>query len=58
MIGKLPPAWNYLVGEENQDASNIKLIHYTKGTPCFADYKDSDYAEVWHAEREDMLSHA
>lgn len=57
-IGKLPPAWNYLVGEENNDASNIKLIHYTKGTPCFKDYADSEYAEVWHAEREDMLSHA
>lgn len=47
-IGSLPLAWNWLVGEYeyNPDA---KIIHYTRGGPYFADYKDSDYADDWAA---------
>ncbi len=51
----LPLEYNYLVGEY---ANNVKahIYHWTLGTPCFNDYKDSDYAYLWWAEHEDMNS--
>ena len=57
-IQGLPKEWNWLVGEEGYESGDPKLIHYTRGTPCFAQYADCQYAHVWHAERESMLSHA
>jgi hypothetical protein len=53
-IGSLPLEWNHLVGEENQ-VSPAKIYHYTNGTPCFDAYKDSEKAELWHAECDLML---
>jgi lipopolysaccharide biosynthesis glycosyltransferase len=46
-IGELPKEWNWLAIEysENKDA---KLIHYTLGTPCFKEYKDTDMSDIWH----------
>ena len=51
LIGEIPKEWNWLTTEypDNYDA---KLLHYTLGTPCFADYADSEMAELWHAEHE------
>lgn len=51
LIGEIPKDWNWLTTEypDNYDA---KLLHYTLGTPCFADYTDSEMAELWHAEHE------
>ncbi len=46
-IGEIPIDWNWLATEYEIN-SNAKLIHYTLGTPCFAEYRESDYAEVWH----------
>jgi len=48
-IGKLPLEWNHLVGEypPNPDA---KLVHYTLGTPCFADYAACEHADAWWEE--------
>lgn len=45
-IGDLPKEWNWLAIEypENRDA---KLIHYTLGTPCFKDYRDTSMADLW-----------
>lgn len=57
-IAGLPKEWNWLVGEEGYESGSPKLIHYTKGTPCFPEYAHQDFAELWHAEREDMMSHA
>lgn len=54
-IGELPREWNYLVGEENQ-MGPPKIIHYTKGTPCFSEYAQSEMADLWHQERKAMLS--
>ena len=54
-IADMPSAWNYLVGVYPK-RDNIKLLHYTKGTPCFEEYKDSEYAQVWHDEYKDMVS--
>jgi len=46
-IGELPAEWNWLAIEYpvNQKA---KLIHYTLGTPCFKDYRDTEMSEIWH----------
>ena len=46
-IGELPIEWNWLASEYkvNREA---KLIHYTLGTPCFKDYKNSDMADIWY----------
>jgi len=45
-IGELPKEWNWLATEyPNNEQANI--IHYTLGTPCFRDYRDSEMAEIW-----------
>jgi lipopolysaccharide biosynthesis glycosyltransferase len=46
-IGELPKGWNYLVGEDNQDASDIKLLHFTSGTPCWMEWRDLGYSANW-----------
>jgi lipopolysaccharide biosynthesis glycosyltransferase len=46
-IGELPKEWNWLTTEyPDNDAAN--LLHYTLGTPCFEQYKESDMAGHWH----------
>ena len=47
-IGDLPQEWNRLVLEQEVLPTD-KLLHYTIGTPCFAEYADCDMAEEWHA---------
>jgi lipopolysaccharide biosynthesis glycosyltransferase len=47
-IGELPKIWNWLAMEYPKNI-NAKLIHYTLGTPCFNDYKNTDMAEDWHS---------
>lgn len=47
-IGELPAAWNRLVLEQPIERDD-KLLHYTIGTPCFAEYADCDGAEEWHS---------
>jgi lipopolysaccharide biosynthesis glycosyltransferase len=49
-IGELPPEWNWLPDEYGANPA-AKLLHYTLGTPCFADYVDTPQADVWHRER-------
>jgi lipopolysaccharide biosynthesis glycosyltransferase len=48
-IGELPLDWNWLVMEypENDHAA---LLHYTIGTPCFADFADCEMSVYWHIE--------
>ncbi len=57
-IAGMPKEWNWLVGEEGYEHGDPYLLHYTKGTPCFPEYAQCDYSELWHAERAAMLSHA
>ena len=45
-IGDLPPEWNRLVLEE--PTNDAALLHYTIGTPCFAEYADCERAEDWY----------
>lgn len=47
-IGELPQEWNRLVMEQEIQPDD-KLLHYTIGTPCFAEYADCDGAEHWYA---------
>ena len=45
-IGGLPKEWNWLATEyPNNDQANI--IHYTLGTPCFKDYRNTEMADIW-----------
>ena len=46
-IGELPKEWNWLAIEypENRKA---KIVHYTLGTPCFKDYKNTEMSDLWH----------
>lgn len=55
-IQNLPREWNWLVDEPGYDKGIPKLLHYTKGTPCFTDYANCAWSNEWHAERADMLS--
>ena len=45
-IGELPQEWNWLATEyPNNEQANI--IHYTLGTPCFKDYRETEMADIW-----------
>ena len=50
-IGELPREWNWLPDELGANPA-AKLLHYTLGTPCFAEYKSVPQADVWHQERQ------
>lgn len=46
LIGELPVTWNWLDIEypENERAD---LVHYTLGTPCFKDFRETKHASEW-----------
>lgn len=46
-IGEIPLEWNWLALEypENKEA---KIIHYTLGTPCLKEYKDTNMSDIWY----------
>lgn len=54
-IGELPLEWNWLA-IEYPDNRKAKLIHYTLGTPCFIDYRDTEMADIWHEAKKRMHS--
>ncbi|MBC7802818.1 MAG: glycosyltransferase [Candidatus Parcubacteria bacterium] len=56
LIGELPLAWNWLVGEYERN-DGAKIVHYTLGGPYFDDYRDCDYAEEWFSEAR-LMNHA
>ena len=45
-IGDLPKEWNWLASEYPQNKA-AKIIHYTLGTPCFKDYRNTDMSDIW-----------
>ncbi len=56
LIGDIPHRWNHLVGYDEQvPLGEVSNLHYTIGGPYFDDYKDTDYAAEWFAEKEAML---
>jgi lipopolysaccharide biosynthesis glycosyltransferase len=46
-IGELPKDWNWLTTEYD-DNYEAKLLHYTLGTPCFREYRNSEMSDEWH----------
>ncbi|MBT3916115.1 MAG: glycosyltransferase [Rhodospirillaceae bacterium] len=56
LIGDIPPRWNHLVDYDPETPlTEISNLHYTTGGPYFEEYKDCGYADIWQAEREQML---
>lgn len=45
-VGDLPKEWNWLAIEYAEN-SRANLVHYTLGTPCFREYRQSDMASYW-----------
>ena len=54
-IGEIPKEWNWLA-IEYEPKDDAKLIHYTLGTPCFRDYRDSEMADKWTAALDRTMS--
>ena len=48
-IGALPPEWNVLVDEGQEDA-NAKCLHWTAGIPSFQHYKNARRSGDWFRE--------
>ena len=55
LVGELDKEWNWLAIEYDDNPS-AKLIHYTLGTPCFRDFRDSSSSEHWHRVLANMLN--
>ena len=53
-VGDLPPEWNHCVGYDPPGGDN-QLIHYTQGVPVWEETADCEYAQEWHAERQQMM---
>ena len=50
-IGRLPLAWNHLVGVYDYDPEAAN-VHFTEGGPYFSEYAGVDYADEWFGVRE------
>lgn len=48
-IGELPPEWNVLVDEDQND-DDAKVLHWTAGIPAFLSYKNSRRSKDWFLE--------
>ncbi len=56
LIGEIPHRWNHLVDyDPAAPVDEISNLHYTTGGPYFEDYEDCGYADLWTAERDDMV---
>lgn len=53
-VGALPLEWNWLVGEYDANPK-AKILHYTRGAPCFPGYEESDHADLWREARDEMM---
>lgn len=45
-VGELPLEWNWLETEYDKN-DQARLVHYTLGTPCFPEYRDTDTSDEW-----------
>jgi lipopolysaccharide biosynthesis glycosyltransferase len=50
-IGEINKEWNWLA-IEYKDNDEAKIIHYTLGTPCLNEYRNSNMANYWCAAKE------
>ena len=53
-VGEIPKEWNWLAIEYPIN-SKAKIIHYTLGTPCFRDFRETDMASEWLKTKERLL---
>jgi hypothetical protein len=54
-IGSLPPEWNHLVGYDDPNPG-AKIIHFTKGVPCWTETGISEWADQWRVELANLNS--
>ncbi len=52
-IGKLDPAWNWLVGEQPRPDA-VHLAHFTLGGPWIDGWKGAEHDDLWHAARRQL----
>lgn len=52
-IGEIPPQWNVLV-DEGQDDTDAKILHWTAGIPGFMHYQNARHSRDWFEARRDM----
>ena len=45
-IGELHKSWNWLAIEYDENPK-AKIIHYTLGTPCFKEFKNTGMSKYW-----------
>lgn len=53
-IGALPPEWNVLV-DEGQDDAAAKVLHWTAGIPTFKHYKNARRSKDWFAAHDEVV---
>ncbi len=49
LIGSLPVEWNHLVSEYPPNP-RAKIVHFTRGAPCFKAYSQCEFADEWYEE--------
>lgn len=54
-IGGLPPEWNVLI-DEGQDDSAAKVLHWTAGIPTFKHYRNARRSKDWFAEHDELVA--
>jgi hypothetical protein len=52
-IGALPPVWNVLI-DEGQDDTDAKVLHWTAGIPTFRHYRNARRSADWFREFDAM----
>ena len=52
-IGELGVEWNHLVGEYDPNP-NAKIVHFTRGTPCFKGLGRQEFSRDWRDELKAM----
>jgi hypothetical protein len=45
-VGELPKEWNHLVGYDAPNP-NAKIVHFTRGIPCWPETNFGEYAQEW-----------
>lgn len=53
-VGELNKNWNHVIGY-NDPNPKAKIIHYTKGIPCWQETAGGEWAEQWHQESNEMV---
>ena len=52
LIGALPETWNWLEGWTAPPATGVpNAVNFTRGGPCFHDWQDVAYVELWRAQQ-------